>query len=86
MANITKREAIKSIVFASITGLVTTLTTSLMAGQMPAWPEIKISLISALGALIAAFFKYLTTNTVDSAKEDIKAAIKPGETIIVRKQ
>lgn len=85
MANITKREAIKSIVLSSVTGVVTLIITSLSAGAFPTWVELKPALIAALGALLAALFKYLTTDTVESAKEDIKSAIQPGSTVTVTK-
>lgn len=85
MANITKREAIKSVIISSLAGVITLIITSLTAGQFPTWTEIKPALIAALGTLLAAFWNFLSTDTVKSAKADIEAAIKPGQQVIITK-
>lgn len=85
MANITKREWIKSTIFTAGTGVITLIITSLTAGRIPTWEELKPALLAAAAAAITSIWKYATTNTVDSAKEDIKGAIEPGDTVMVTK-
>ncbi|HQW16426.1 MAG TPA: hypothetical protein PLV31_01455 [Gammaproteobacteria bacterium] len=82
---VTFREFLRSAGISFFSGIIAVVIASLNAGAMPTWPEIKIALIAASATLLGALLKYLSTDTVASAKNDIKAALQPGETIIVRK-
>lgn len=82
---VTSREWWKSTILTALAGVFTLITTSLANGHFPEWPELRTALLAAAGVFITALIKYLTTDTVESAKSDIKSAIKPGQTVTVTK-
>lgn len=83
--NITTRDFIKSAGIAFLSTIITAVITSLNAGQFPTWAELKVALIAGAATLLGALLKFMSTNTVESAKNDIKATMKAGEQVTIKK-
>lgn len=80
---LTTREFIRSTVFAFLSTIIAAVIASLNTGEFPTWPEFKVALIAGSATLLGAILKYMTTDTVASAKKDIESQVPEGDQIVV---
>lgn len=81
---LTTREFIRSTVFAFLSTIIAAVIASLNAGNFPTWPELKVALIAGAATLLGAILKYMSTDTVASAKKDIATQVPEGGQIVVK--